>query len=251
MSRHDDAHGAEDLRSATRAFTEAVNLFTRAVGDGAQEAGRGVSSQISEALRTASRELADASGTVARATDATASRSRAERTREELVAAARRVFAAKGYEGASVGDIAAEAGFTKGALYANFGSKQALFLEVADRVAEHSAASLAAGGSAASPESAQSIEDALLVLETWTFAMRHAEARAQIAGCWRAAMDTAVPRRAAGQAGPGPEQTGSGRESVAAMDSLITRSLASILTAVLAAEPEQSVREPPADAPES
>src|SRR6266545_4652109 len=62
--------------------------------------------------------------------------SRAERraqTREELLEAAARVFARKGYAGASVDDIAEEAGFTVGALYSNFEGKQDLFLAALER----------------------------------------------------------------------------------------------------------------------
>jgi AcrR family transcriptional regulator len=61
--------------------------------------------------------------------------SRAERqaqTREALLVAATRVFAARGYHGASVVEIAAEAGRTSGAVYANFESKEQLFLEMID-----------------------------------------------------------------------------------------------------------------------
>ncbi len=61
---------------------------------------------------------------------------RAERktqTRQQLVEAAARVFAHKGYGGASVDDIAAEAGFTIGALYSNFGGKQELFMAAFER----------------------------------------------------------------------------------------------------------------------
>lgn len=47
--------------------------------------------------------------------------------REHLLEAAARVFARKGYAGASVDDIAEEAGFTAGALYSSFGSKENLF----------------------------------------------------------------------------------------------------------------------------
>jgi AcrR family transcriptional regulator len=62
--------------------------------------------------------------------------SRAERkaaTREQLLAAAARVFARKGYAAASVDDIAAEAGFTVGALYSNFGGKQELLMAAFER----------------------------------------------------------------------------------------------------------------------
>jgi AcrR family transcriptional regulator len=52
------------------------------------------------------------------------------RTREQLLDAAAQVFAEKGYAGASVEDIAEAAGYSTGALYSNFGSKQALFVEL-------------------------------------------------------------------------------------------------------------------------
>lgn len=63
------------------------------------------------------------------------------RTRAELLAAAERVFARRGYERASIVEIADEAGYSHGAVYSNFASKQDLFLAlyerwVADRVAE-------------------------------------------------------------------------------------------------------------------
>ncbi|GAA5614175.1 TetR/AcrR family transcriptional regulator [Streptomyces platensis] len=63
------------------------------------------------------------------------------RTRALLLDAAARVFARKGFTGASVEEIAEAAGFSIGALYSNFGSKEALFLELladrqTDRIAE-------------------------------------------------------------------------------------------------------------------
>ncbi|HEX8855397.1 MAG TPA: TetR/AcrR family transcriptional regulator [Thermoleophilaceae bacterium] len=54
------------------------------------------------------------------------------RTRELLRDAAKHLFAERGLEGASIDDIAHEAGFTKGAFYANFDSKHALYLELLD-----------------------------------------------------------------------------------------------------------------------
>ena len=52
---------------------------------------------------------------------------RKARTRERLLDAATRVFAAKGYRGAAVDDVAEEAGLTKGAVYAHFRTKEALY----------------------------------------------------------------------------------------------------------------------------
>jgi AcrR family transcriptional regulator len=57
---------------------------------------------------------------------------RQEHTRTCLLEAAGRVFARRGLTQASVDEVAADAGFTKGAVYANFGSKEELFLEMLD-----------------------------------------------------------------------------------------------------------------------
>jgi TetR/AcrR family transcriptional regulator, transcriptional repressor of aconitase len=52
------------------------------------------------------------------------------RTRARLLESARMVMAREGYEGASVDRIAEEAGFSKGAFYSNFSSKEEIFLEL-------------------------------------------------------------------------------------------------------------------------
>jgi AcrR family transcriptional regulator len=57
---------------------------------------------------------------------------RQEHTRRCLLESAGRVFARRGLTQASVDEVAADAGFTKGAVYANFGSKEELFLEMLD-----------------------------------------------------------------------------------------------------------------------
>jgi len=51
-------------------------------------------------------------------------------TRERLLAAAEQVFARHGYGGASIDLITSEAGYSKGAIYSNFESKEAVFLEL-------------------------------------------------------------------------------------------------------------------------
>jgi AcrR family transcriptional regulator len=56
-------------------------------------------------------------------------------TRQRLLDAAERVFLRRGLQGSSVEEIAAEAGFTRGAFYSNFKSKDELFVELLqDRV---------------------------------------------------------------------------------------------------------------------
>jgi AcrR family transcriptional regulator len=54
-------------------------------------------------------------------------------TREALLEAATKVFARQGYEAASLDEVAWEAGLTKGAVYSNFASKDALFAAVIER----------------------------------------------------------------------------------------------------------------------
>jgi AcrR family transcriptional regulator len=56
-----------------------------------------------------------------------------EETRSALLAAAATVFARKGYSGASLEEIAAIAGFTRGAVHHHFDSKEELFLAVIAR----------------------------------------------------------------------------------------------------------------------
>jgi AcrR family transcriptional regulator len=62
-------------------------------------------------------------------------------TRRRLLDAGERVFLRRGLQGSSVEEIAAEAGFTRGAFYSNFKNKDELFVEllhsrVYDRYAE-------------------------------------------------------------------------------------------------------------------
>ncbi len=59
-------------------------------------------------------------------------REKQRRTRSSLLGAASRLFCERGLEGASVEEIAQLAGFTKGAFYANFKSKEELFLVMLD-----------------------------------------------------------------------------------------------------------------------
>jgi AcrR family transcriptional regulator len=57
-----------------------------------------------------------------------------EHRRERIVRAAKRVLVERGWEAASMDDVAARAGTTKPTVYAHFGCKEALFAAVADMV---------------------------------------------------------------------------------------------------------------------
>lgn len=58
---------------------------------------------------------------------------RLEHTRSLLLDAAEEVFAEKGFTPATLDDIARAAGYTKGAIYKHFATKEDLFLAVSDR----------------------------------------------------------------------------------------------------------------------
>jgi AcrR family transcriptional regulator len=59
---------------------------------------------------------------------------RREADRHELLTAAEHIFSARGYAGASIRDIAAEAGFSTGGVYQFFPGKEELFVAVLDAV---------------------------------------------------------------------------------------------------------------------
>jgi AcrR family transcriptional regulator len=58
---------------------------------------------------------------------------RREETRDQLLAAAARVFAERGFHATSLEAIGEDAGFSRGAVYYNFADKEELFLELLDR----------------------------------------------------------------------------------------------------------------------
>lgn len=84
-------------------------------------------------------------------------------TRTHLLAAAKRLFVERGFGATSLRDIAAEAGYTQGAFYSNFASKEALFLEL---MQERSKTQVTDIARALSDPSA-SAEDILTALDIW------------------------------------------------------------------------------------
>ncbi len=124
----------------------------------------------------------------------TRERSRAN-TRERLLAAARSVFARSGFHGASVDEIAAEAGFSTGALYSNFDGKEDLFLvlmereiddharEIAEAVGERASIAERATGGARQWMTMIDREPELLLLfmEFWAYGVRDPQVRGKVA----------------------------------------------------------------------
>lgn len=194
MAHSDTSQGpsSESLGAATKALADATAALTKLLSKQVTDT---VLPEVSEALasglREASRGFAGASESVQRRASERKTesrrRERADQTRAELLAAAARVVAARGYEGASVGDIATEAGYTKGALYSHFGSKEALFLELANN---HLACNLAEAQRSSANNLANCYEDALratindpsmlLGLEIMTYGIRHPESHSSL-----------------------------------------------------------------------
>jgi AcrR family transcriptional regulator len=116
-------------------------------------------------------------------------------TRERLLVAARRVFAGSGFHGASVEEIASEAGFSTGALYSNFDGKEDLFLvlmereideharEIADAVSPRESVSERATGGARQWMTMieREPEVLLLFMEFWAYGVRDPGVRPKVA----------------------------------------------------------------------
>src|SRR5581483_8855295 len=63
---------------------------------------------------------------------------KSEATRRKLLTSARHIFSRDGFEAARIEDIAAHAGHSRGAFYANFETKESLFLALLEQqVSEH------------------------------------------------------------------------------------------------------------------
>jgi len=116
-------------------------------------------------------------------------------TRERLLAAARSTFARSGFHGASVEEIASEAGFSTGALYSNFAGKEDLFLVLMEREIEEHASELAEAVSELPSIAARAAGGArqwmtmidrepdllLLFMEFWAYGVRDPDVRPKVA----------------------------------------------------------------------
>src|SRR3954471_3518756 len=124
-----------------------------------------------------------------------AARAQRGEAREALLAAALEVFAERGYGQAGVDEIAAAAGYSKGALYWHFSSKEDLLLTLVDERIDAPMREMVALLASAPPDRDMSLEagrefarrldaerDAVLLeREYWSLAIRDPELRARYA----------------------------------------------------------------------
>jgi len=121
---------------------------------------------------------------------------RRQQTREYLLRAAAQVFAEQGFHGASLDEVAALAGFTKGAVYSNFKNKEDLFLALLESHYERELAAVRATLEGSDPPDTHLSEfvalirdQAQLLGDSWTvlyeefclYAMRNPTAREKLA----------------------------------------------------------------------
>jgi AcrR family transcriptional regulator len=119
---------------------------------------------------------------------------RREQTRQELVSAAEACFVSRGFHASSVDEVAERAGYTKGAVYSNFASKEDLFFAVYEGRVERVLAEVVPGLRQGSAEGAfdwlatgaierRDRDDGWLAafFEFWAHVLRHPELRERFA----------------------------------------------------------------------
>jgi len=119
---------------------------------------------------------------------------RREKTRQDLLNAAEKCFVTRGFHATSVDEVAERAGYTKGAVYSNFGSKEDLFFGVYQRRVDHALTDVVPGLREVGPERAfdwlatgtiqrRDSDDGWLAVffEFWAHVLRHPELRARFA----------------------------------------------------------------------
>jgi AcrR family transcriptional regulator len=120
---------------------------------------------------------------------------RRAQTRTRLLEAAAQVYARRGFAGATLEEVASEAGFTKGAVYGHFGSKENLLLALVEEHLAHQITEQMAlfdrdratwerplAGSERWMEDVQENPDRLrLFVELWVYAQRDEQLRERLA----------------------------------------------------------------------
>jgi AcrR family transcriptional regulator len=159
---------------------------------------------------------------------------RAERraqTRAALLDAAARVFVDRGFAGASVEAIAAEAGYTRGAFYSNFATKEELFVALLQERGFELARSVARAGAGMTPGEVGAYAAAVhahpaadwmmrLILEVLAHAGRDPETRRLAAGFWSGTREIGAEQVERAYAAAGGEPPADPREIASAFIAL-------------------------------
>jgi AcrR family transcriptional regulator len=131
---------------------------------------------------------------------------RQARTRDDLIDAAERLFSTSGFHATSVDAVADAAGYTKGAVYSNFESKEDLFFAVYERRAD-AAVAMIEQSLAGAPDPITGIESVsratldrrneddgwlAVFFEFWAHVLRHPELRERFAAIHRRPVDPLI-----------------------------------------------------------
>ena len=140
---------------------------------------------------------------------------RTKETRARLLQAAETIFVRDGYEGAELGEIAALAGRTKGAIYAQFKSKEDIFLALIEEREKCYRAQMEKvfARSTSIEENIAAVRNfylqraadqawSLLLLEFKLFAMRHPESKQRLQSFYSGILSEYDEKRIAGILGP-------------------------------------------------
>lgn len=157
-----------------------------------------------------------------------------QETRKLLLEAAEKIFVRDGYEKAELGEIASEAGRTKGAIYGHFKSKEEVFLALVEfqgllrreKMESLLALSKDAEGNLAAlrkyvQEFAANDAWGLLLLEYRSFVVRHPEAKERLQKTYASFISTDEEKRYTELLGPAPKGNGAIKRT-AAVHSMFT-----------------------------
>lgn len=131
-------------------------------------------------------------------------------TRALLIDGALKLFSTRGYDHATIDDISQEAGYSKGAYYFHFSTKEDILLELLRRWSEDRASGLAAVAGSDGARDLRATLEALfsyererrwpgMLLEFWAQSMRNDEVKkrlSQVYGAWRQELAAAFAQAA-------------------------------------------------------
>lgn len=182
MARKSDEGGT--VADALKALMAASAELSKAVTSNVTGELKGqVVPQVTAALRNAADSVESASRSVGT--------KRKSSTREAILAAASELFAERGIDASSLDEIAKRAGFTKGAIYSHFSSKNELIVALSENLSERDivdggSLNVLGGLGRSRPEGqisrdGEALRDVLLSMEMLLYALRHPEVRPQMA----------------------------------------------------------------------
>ncbi|MDR1394473.1 MAG: TetR/AcrR family transcriptional regulator [Bifidobacteriaceae bacterium] len=190
---------SKEFQAALRDLGAAAKALADSAGEQVADSAPRVTASVAAKLRRAADAIAPKHVSPDEASGQTAS------TRLALIGAAIRVIARKGYSAASMDDVAAAAGYTKGAIYSQFGSKEDLFVEVTASVLNVERPLPLPGGLSGAMSAAQATADpsrSAVILEALALSLRSPSFAVRVKPAFEAAAAAIARQIAADQGVP-------------------------------------------------